>query len=60
MMRTTGNISKVEKLLKSWRMRQLTIEGKILISKTLAISKDAHLALVKDAPSSAVAQLEKI
>ena len=40
-------------------MRQLTIEGKILIFKTLAISKVVHLALVKDLPSSAIAQLEK-
>ena len=40
-------------------MRQLTIEGKILIFKTLAISKVVHLALVKDLPSSASAQLEK-
>ena len=41
-------------------MRQLKIEGKILISKTLAISKVVHLALVKDVPSSTIAQLEKI
>ena len=41
-------------------MRQLTIEGKILIFKTLAISKIVHLALVKDVPSSTIAQLEKI
>ena len=40
-------------------MRQLTIEGKILIFKTLAISKVVHLALV-DVPSSTIAQLEKI
>ena len=32
-------------------MRQLAIEGKILILKNLAISKVVHLALVKDAPS---------
>ena len=42
----------IEKLLKLWRMRQLTIEGKILIFKTLAITKIIHLALVKDVPSS--------
>ena len=41
-------------------MRQITIEGKILIFKNLAISKVAHLALVKDLPSSTIAQLEKI
>ena len=45
MMKTTGDI--FEKLLKLWRMRQLKIEGKILIFKTLAISKVVDLALVK-------------
>ena len=40
-------IIKIEKLLKLWRMRQLKIEGKILIFKTLAISKVVDLALVK-------------
>ena len=51
---------KFEKLLKLWRMQQLTIEGKILVFKTLAISKVVDIALVKDVPSSRIAQLEKI
>ena len=41
-------------------MHQLTMEDKVLIFKTLAISKIVHLALVKDVPSSTIAQLEKI
>ena len=41
-------------------MQQLTIESKILIFKTLAISKVVHLALVKDVTSSTIAQLENI
>ena len=41
-------------------MRQRTIEGKILIFRTLAISKIVNFALVKDVPSSTIAQLEKI
>ena len=53
-------ITKIEKLLKLWRMRQLTIEGKILVFETLAISKVVHLALLKDVPSSTIAQLEKM
>ena len=53
-------IIKIEKLLKLWKMLQLTIVGKILIFKTLAISKVVHLALVKDVPSSTISQLEKI
>ena len=53
-------IIKIEKLLKLGGMRQLAIEGKILILKILAISKVVHLALVKDAPSCTIVQLEKI
>ena len=41
-------------------MPQLNIKGKSLAFKTLAISKVVHLALVKDVPSSTIAQLEKI
>ena len=41
-------------------MQQQTTEGKILIFRTLAISKIVNFALVKDVPSSAIAQLEKI
>ena len=48
------------KLLKLWGMWQLTIEVKILIYKTLEISKVAHLALVKDIPSRSIGQLDKI
>ena len=40
-------------------MRQLIPEGKILIFKTLAISKVVHLSLVKDVSSITIAQLEK-
>ena len=41
-------------------MRELTVEGKILIFKTSVISKIVHLALVKDAPSSKIAKLQKM
>ena len=53
-------IIKIEKLLKLWRMWHLTIEGKTLIFKTLAVSKVIHIALVKGVSSSTIAQLEKI
>ena len=51
---------KMEKLLKLWRMQQPTIEGKVLIFKTLAISKVLHLILVKDVPLNVIPQLDKI
>ena len=41
-------------------MRDLTIEGKIVIFKSLAISKIVHLALIKTAPIFAVQQLNII
>ena len=36
-------ISKVQNVLKIWRMRSLTLEGKIIVFKTLAISKIVSL-----------------
>ena len=53
-------ITKIEKVLKYWRMRQLSIEGKITIFKTLAISKIVHLALVTNVPVTTINQLNKI
>ena len=41
-------------------MQQLTVESKILIFKTLTISKVVHLASMKDVPSSTIAQVNKI
>ena len=35
----------IQNILKLWRMRSLTIEGKITIFKTLALSKVVYLAL---------------
>ena len=59
MMKTAGYIIKIKKLSKLWRIRQQTIEGKILIFKTLTISKVADLVLVKDVPSPIIAELEQ-
>ena len=39
-------IKKIENVLKIWKTRNLTVQGKITIFKTLAISKVIHLALV--------------
>ena len=36
-------VREIEKVLKLWRMRNLTLEVKITIFKTLAISKIIHL-----------------
>ena len=46
--------------MKLLRIRQLTIEGKILTFNISSKSKVVHLALVKYVPLSTIVQLEKI
>ena len=41
-------------------MPNLTVEGKITISKTLAISKIIHLSLVTNVPMEVIKELNKI
>ena len=41
------HMTNIEKILQIWRMRDLSIAGKITVFKTLAISKIVHFALVK-------------
>ena len=53
------HIRKIEQVLKLWRMRYLSIEGKITVFKTLALSKIIHLALVTDVPKSTILALNK-
>ena len=40
------HILKIESILKLWRIRQLTLEGRITVFKSLAISKVVHLLLI--------------
>ena len=51
---------KIDIVLKIWRIRNLTVQGKITIFKTLAISKVIHLALVTNIPQVIIDQLNKI
>ena len=37
------NIIKIENILKLWGMRHLTLEGRITVFKSLAVSKVVHL-----------------
>ena len=53
-------IKKIENVLKIWRIRNLTVQGKITIFKTLAISKVIHLALVTNVSHVIIDQLNKI
>ena len=53
-------LKKIWNVLKIWRIRNLTVQGKITIFKTLAISKVIHLALVTNIPQVIIDQLNKI
>ena len=50
----------IEKILQIWKMRDLSIAGKIAVFKTLEISKIVHFALVKTIPNSIIQELNKI
>ena len=54
------HVKNIEKILRVWRMRNLTLHGKITIFKTLAISKIVHLALVTTFPPDILNHLKKI
>ena len=53
-------VEKIETLLNMWRQRSLTLEGKIVIFKTLAISKLVHCAYLSSVPKFIIERLEKI
>ena len=53
-------MQKIETAWKIWRMRNLTLQGKITIFKILAISKIIHLSSVTVLPNSTITQLNKI
>ena len=53
-------IKKIENVLKIWRIRNLTVQDKITIFKTLAISKVIHLALVANVLHVIIDQSDKI
>ena len=50
----------IQRILQIWKMRQLTLEGRILIFKTLAISKIVFLASQTTIPNDMVEKLMKI
>ena len=49
-----SHIVKTESVLRLWSMRNLTIEGKILIFKPLVISKIGHLTLITAVPHAVI------
>ena len=53
-------ITSIEKVLKLWRMRNLTLEGKVTVFKALTISKIVHLALITNMQTLTMNELNKI
>ena len=56
----TRHIRKIEKVLKLWRMRNLTVEGEIAIFKTLAILTNMLYSLVTIVPTEIINEINKI
>ena len=53
-------VTNIQRVLKIWKMRNLTLEGKIFIFEILAISKIVFQSLVTPAPRHIANEFEKI
>ena len=53
-------IKNICNMIKLWRMRHLSLEGKITIFKSLALSKIVYLALLTIVPKSIIEELNEI
>ena len=60
MIRKIQAVSKIQAVLKLWRMRRVSLEGKIIVFKSLAISKIVYLSLLTNVPNNIVEELKKI
>ena len=60
MKRISENITKIESVLKLWRLRNLTFKRRITIFKTLALPKIIDFVLVKTIPNEIIDQLSKM
>ena len=52
-------VTDMERVLKTWKMRKLTLEGKIVIIKTMAISKIIFEGFITIVPKHIVNELKK-
>ena len=53
-------VKSIQQVLRFWNRRILSLEGKIIIFKTLAISKIVYLAFLTVIPNSLIEELQKI
>ena len=56
----TKTIKNLCNVIKLWSMRKLTLEGKITIFKSLAISKIVHLKIITKVPNTVIEKLKQI
>ena len=56
----THSVTNIEKLLHVWCQRTLTLEGKITIFKTLAISKIVYISYLSSVPNFIINELKKL
>ena len=56
----SGHILKIESILNIWRIRQSTLEGRITLFKSLAISKVVHLLLITELRNNTIDFMYKI
>ena len=56
-MNLQSHIVKIESVLRLWRVRNLTIKEKVLVFKSLTISKIVHLSLIITVPQAIINQL---
>ena len=55
-----NTVKNIYNVVKIWRLRHLSLEGKIIIFKTLAISKIVYLALLTNIPKITLTELNEI
>ena len=53
-------VTDIQPALNLWKMRNLTLEGKIAIFKTIAISKIVFQSIIATVPKHTINELEKI
>ena len=53
-------VTDMQRFLKIWKMRRFTLEGKIVIFKTIVISKIVFQVFIITAPKHIVSELKKI
>ena len=50
-------ISNIQSVLQNWHMRNLTLEGKMIVFKILALSKIVHLCFTSDLPKQIIEKI---